>query len=320
VKHRCNQVLELGFPLGGLAKLFAQEWEGDVTIVMPATVSQYLKIIQNPSLGELQKAANQGRRCSWEKLSAIKANCEIELALDEAVAKVNHLRRLKRFSERTAASASHGLSSTVRFSASRRIPSWNCMARENSASSLEDLTDAASSLHQAIGSDSENVESISWTRSGGPLMRTASANMFVDFLQNLEVVDTELNRGVVAHATPRDIQYHSFRLTGPERNSESEQKEIDNRVANGSSIVLTEGDLLQTEKIHNGIVFNVVKKEALKPSDRCLDFGNYNNQVVECDQIDSPGKEMDTASSDSDYENAESTPALSLDQNTVDSS
>jgi hypothetical protein len=40
VKHRCNQVLELGFPLGGLAKLFAQEWEGDVTIVMPATVSQ----------------------------------------------------------------------------------------------------------------------------------------------------------------------------------------------------------------------------------------------------------------------------------------
>jgi len=40
VKHRCNQVLELGFPLGGLAKLFAQDWEGDVTVVMPATLSQ----------------------------------------------------------------------------------------------------------------------------------------------------------------------------------------------------------------------------------------------------------------------------------------
>ena len=40
VKHRCNQVLELGFPLGGLARLFAQDWEGDVTVVMPATVSQ----------------------------------------------------------------------------------------------------------------------------------------------------------------------------------------------------------------------------------------------------------------------------------------
>lgn len=40
MKHRCNQVLELGFPLGGLAKLFAQDWEGDVTVVMPATLSQ----------------------------------------------------------------------------------------------------------------------------------------------------------------------------------------------------------------------------------------------------------------------------------------
>ncbi|XP_068649996.1 triacylglycerol lipase SDP1-like [Aristolochia californica] len=34
VKHRCNQVLALGFPLGGIAKRFALEWEGDVTVVM----------------------------------------------------------------------------------------------------------------------------------------------------------------------------------------------------------------------------------------------------------------------------------------------
>lgn len=40
VKHRCSQILELGFPLGGLAKLFAQDWEGDVTVVMPATLAQ----------------------------------------------------------------------------------------------------------------------------------------------------------------------------------------------------------------------------------------------------------------------------------------
>lgn len=40
VKHRCHQVLELGFPLGGIAKLFAQDWEGDVTVVMPATLAQ----------------------------------------------------------------------------------------------------------------------------------------------------------------------------------------------------------------------------------------------------------------------------------------
>lgn len=40
MKHRCNQILELGFPLGGIAQLFAQDWEGDVTVVMPATLAQ----------------------------------------------------------------------------------------------------------------------------------------------------------------------------------------------------------------------------------------------------------------------------------------
>jgi TAG lipase / steryl ester hydrolase / phospholipase A2 / LPA acyltransferase len=44
VKHRCNQVLALGFPLGGIAKLFAQDWEGDVTVVVPATIGQVLPI------------------------------------------------------------------------------------------------------------------------------------------------------------------------------------------------------------------------------------------------------------------------------------
>ena len=42
VKHRCNQIWELGFPMGGIAKLFAQDWEGDVTIVMPATLAQVI--------------------------------------------------------------------------------------------------------------------------------------------------------------------------------------------------------------------------------------------------------------------------------------
>jgi hypothetical protein len=42
VKYRCNQILEIGLPMGGLAKLFAQDWEGDVTMVMPATVAQVI--------------------------------------------------------------------------------------------------------------------------------------------------------------------------------------------------------------------------------------------------------------------------------------
>ncbi|XP_077219463.1 patatin-like phospholipase family protein isoform X1 [Tasmannia lanceolata] len=350
VKHRCNQILELGFPMGGLAKLFAQEWEGDVTVVMPATLAQYSKIIQNPSHVELQKAANQGRRCTWEKLSAIKANCGIELSLDECVALLNHMRRLKRSAERAA--ASHGLASTVRFSASRRIPSWNCIARENSSGSLEeDVTDIAASFHQAGGgppprnlrlyrnlhdesdSESESVDLNSWTRSGGPLMRTTSANKFIHFVQNLDV-DTELNKTwareeVLQHVNADEIEvltvpsnsvviqmvgkepyYNNSRVTTPDRSSEntdSESRDIDHKVpVTASSIMVSEGDLLQAERIHNGIVFNVVKKEDLTMSNRVSESEQYHGSshcpVAECVQVECLGKEMEiyNASSSSD--------------------
>ncbi|XP_009595399.1 triacylglycerol lipase SDP1-like [Nicotiana tomentosiformis] len=336
VKHRCNQVLELGFPLGGLAKLFAQEWEGDVTVVMPATLAQYSKIIQNPSTLELQKAANQGRRCTWEKLSAMKANCGIELALDECVAILNHMRRLKRSAERAAA-ASHGLASTVRFNASRRIPSWNCIARENSTGSLEDfLVDVAASHHQVgsgsgahvnrnwrthrnahDGSDSEpeNVDLNSWTRSGGPLMRTTSADKFIDFVQNLEI-GSRLNKGltidlnnIVPQMAGRDHFSPSPRVTTPDRSSDTEfdQRDFSYRVpASSSSIMVGEGDLLQPERTNSGIVFNVVRKGDLTPSNRSLDSENNSSvqdAVAECVQLESPEKEMDISSVSEDGEN-----------------
>ncbi|KAK4485486.1 hypothetical protein RD792_008128 [Penstemon davidsonii] len=279
VKHRCNQILELGFPLGGIAKLFAQDWEGDVTVVMPATLAQLSKIIQNPSYAELQKAAYQGRRCTWEKLSTIKANCGIELALDECVAILNHKRRLRRSTERAAA-ASHGLPSTVRFNASKRIPSWNILARENSTGSLEE------DLHQGVGgsmekswrthrsphdgsdSESENVDPNPWTRSGGPLMRTTSADQFVNFVQNLET-DSRMSRKLMCQTN----------------NS-------------GSSIMVSEGDLLQPERLVDGIVFNVVRKDVLSPSNRSnLDSENTSDLVAECVQLECPEeKEMDASS------------------------
>ncbi|KAK7278941.1 hypothetical protein RJT34_23982 [Clitoria ternatea] len=342
VKHRCNQVLELGFPLGGLAKLFAQDWEGDVTVVMPATLGQYLKIIQNPSSVELQKAANQGRRCTWEKLSAMKANCGIELVLDECVAILNHMRRLKKSADRAAA-ASHGLATTVKFSAARRIPSWNVIARENSTSSLEEdlIADSAASFHQGVNSssgatgknwksknststhdpsdsESESTDLNSWTRSGGPLMRTASANLFIDFVHNLEVDKHELNKATVTHTSPCDLPHQSLRVTIPDRSSEStefDQKENGNRVVmNGFSIMVTEGDLLQPERIHNGIVFNVVKKENLTLSNRSPDYDSCNNEVAESVQIDCPGKEMDAASSASENSNDDSATTKSLNE------
>ncbi|MCD7465336.1 mitogen-activated protein kinase tyrosine protein phosphatase sdp1 [Datura stramonium] len=315
VKHRCNQVLELGFPLRGLAKLFAQDWEGDVTVVMPATLAQ------NPSTLEVQKAANQGRRCTWEKLSAIKANCGIELALDECVAILNHMRRLKRSAERAAA-AVHGLSSsTVRLNASRRIPSWNCIARENSTGSLEEdfHVDLASSLHHNAGrnwrsnnrnahdhhgsdSESESADYNSWTRSGGPLMRTTSADKFIDYVQNLEInASQRLNRGLsidLNNVVGRETL--SPRVTTPDRRSDTEFDQRDIR------IIVAEGDLLQTERTNNGIVFNVVRRGDLTPSNRSLDSENnssFHDPVAECVQLESPEKDMDISSVSEDGEN-----------------
>ncbi|CAN6704566.1 unnamed protein product [Malus baccata var. baccata] len=299
MKHGCNQILELGFPLGGIARLFPW-WR--------------------PS--SLQKAANQGRRCTWEKPSAIKANCGIDLALDQCVVILNHMRRLKRSAERAAASSSHGLASTYKFSASRRIPSWNCIARENSSGSLEeDLTGDGKSLqthrniHDGSDSESERVDFNSWTRSGGPLMRTTSANKLIDFVQDLDI-DAELNRSVLTNPNSMTLQmggnkhyYQSPRSTTPERSPESVKfgkREFGSVVSiNGSSITVTEGDLLQPERVHNGIVFNVVKKETLS-SRSSHDLENYESEVAECVQLDSPEKDMDARSA-SEYDDADIT-------------
>ncbi|TYH89729.1 hypothetical protein ES332_A13G003000v1 [Gossypium tomentosum] len=336
VKHRCSQILELGFRMGGLAKIFAQDWEGDITVVMPATVSQYLKILQNPTLVELQKAANQGRRCTWEKLSAMKANCGIELALDECVAILNHMRRLKRSADRAAAASSHGLlaNTTTKFNASKRIPSWNCIARENSSGSLEEdlLTDVTSSLHHGVGSslgipppamnlrahrsaydgsdsESEGVDIHSWTRSGGPLMRTSSANLFIDFVQNLDA-EAEVNKGLMAHPGSPGFQIcggdsfsHSPRMMKSDRGSEHEfdQRDFGNRPpVNGSSIMVTEGDLLQPEKVINGLMLNVVKKADLAQSSRSPDSDSCSTEVAECVQLECPEKDDSSASECSD--------------------
>ncbi|CAA7388788.1 unnamed protein product [Spirodela intermedia] len=341
VKHRCNQILELGFPLGGLAKLFAQEWEGDVTVVMPATLAQYSKIIRNPSHVELQKAANQGRRCTWEKLSAIKANCAIELALDECVAVLNHMRRLKRSAERAAA-ASQGVATAARFSASKRIPSWNRIARENSSGSLEDyaVVDFAAShqgsaahaggtsgsavrpqhgVHDGSDSESDSGDLGSWTRSGGPLMRTSSANKFITFVQSLGArEDAAESHDAAQHSVSFTIQglaaggepHHDggLRVTTPDGgDSENNGGESDCRrdaATTPTSIVVSEGDLLQPGRIPNGFVLSVVRKEVLTLTNRGNESGADSSYpcsagavTADCVQIENFGPD---AASDTD--------------------
>jgi len=285
---------------------------------------QYSKIIQNPSYGELQKAANQGRRGTWEKLSAIKANCGIELALDECVAILNHMRRLKRSAQRAAAAQPQAanLSSTVRLNASRRIPSWNCIAREGSTGSLDELLADAASLqqlpspsgagsstrhfraaratHDCSDSESEGIDVNTWTRSGGPLMRTLSANKFVEFVQQ----SLDLN-SFVMQTVPRELRVTA--ADGGSENAEFDQRESISRAGSsgGASIVVTEGDLLQPERTPDGIVLNVVKREDLALPARSHDSESLNDtSTAECVQLECPERDTDTSSAfESDDEN-----------------
>jgi TAG lipase / steryl ester hydrolase / phospholipase A2 / LPA acyltransferase len=254
---------------------------------------QYFKILQNPTYAEHQTAANQGHRCTWEKLSAIRANCAIELALDESIAVLNHKRRLKRSIERTEA-ASRGHANYVRTKTPRRVPSWSCISRENSSGSLsEDIfAAAASSTHQGAvlgasnishhtrhnshdGSESESdtIDLNSWTRSGGPLMRTSSADKFINFIHNLEI-DTKFSSACTVEddttvnfsesTFPSDPRLNnSSRITTPDPCTEVSENSRASQASTPTGIAVSEGDLLLPERTTDGILLNIVRRDAM---------------------------------------------------------
>lgn len=230
------------------------------------------------------------------------------------------MRRLKRRAERAAAAA-QGLmngSGMVRISASRRIPSWNRIARENSAGSLDEESlaeglqvgglqsgrNARNSRGNHDGSDSDTDSTDlnnSWTRSGGPLMRTASADKFISFVQNLEfgleqskhLKDEQLLAHAITDETVRETPQPDPRAV-----------QMGSRPSGtGSSITVSEGDLLQPEMAEHGIVFNVVRMEDLSQVNKsCGPEQSLSHPVAECVQIDCSDKDMEgyNASSTSD--------------------
>jgi TAG lipase/steryl ester hydrolase/phospholipase A2/LPA acyltransferase len=135
--------------------------------------------------------------------------------------------------------------------------------------------------HDGSESESETIDLNSWTRSGGPLMRTASADKFISFIHNLEI-DTELTRpctvedytaGTSSESTfpsdPRPNNSSSVTMQGRcTENSETKSCNVVNTRASQASTptssAVSEGDLLQPESTTNGILLNIVKRDALQ--------------------------------------------------------
>ena len=107
VKHRVGQLREILGERGRSLSLLTQSWEGDVTIVMPATMKQYQGLIFNPTKSEYSFAFRQGQINTWPKLHIIDANMRIEKCLDDCVSRLR--------------------STKSRFQPGGRVPSWNTL-------------------------------------------------------------------------------------------------------------------------------------------------------------------------------------------------
>lgn len=133
-KHRCKQLMEvLPRTLGAsrVLKLLSQPWEGDVTMVLPASSFNAIKAVVNLSRNDLLLSLAEGQRAAWAKVAAVAANCDVEVALDESLRAVTaSARRERARARRKAASASYvalpSLGSVAPGGGGMRagIPSW----------------------------------------------------------------------------------------------------------------------------------------------------------------------------------------------------
>lgn len=151
-KHRCRQVRELApwLDVFNVFGLFGQQWEGDVTVVMPFTAAQLSRVVSNPDVDYLFATALQGEREMWPRLATIDANCGIEMQLDECA------RELRARLHRSMSLARRG-----------RVPSWNTIGREVRACGMliASCLRALTSLHSAV------VSGAGWGQRRRPVLR-----------------------------------------------------------------------------------------------------------------------------------------------------
>eukprot|EP00958_Prasinococcus_capsulatus_P001520 scaffold137_cov398-Prasinococcus_capsulatus_cf.AAC.42 len=113
VKDQCRALHKLRIFKGVLGQFWlpfiSQQWEGDITIVLPARIAQIQKVAANPTSEELKLFMAQGQRSSWTKMTHVRSHMTVEVTLDECVARL----------QRSLGSAPTSLGRS-------RVPSWVC--------------------------------------------------------------------------------------------------------------------------------------------------------------------------------------------------
>jgi TAG lipase / steryl ester hydrolase / phospholipase A2 / LPA acyltransferase len=128
-------------------------------------------------------------------------------------------------------------------------------------------------IHKRSESESDTIDLNSWTRSGGPLMRTSSADKFINFIHNLEI-DTEFSRActveddttvIFSESTfPSDPRLNnSSRVTTPDPCTEVSENSRTSQASTPTGIAVSEGDLLQPERTTDGILLNIVRRDVM---------------------------------------------------------
>ena len=86
VKSTFLGLAELGLPFPSLLRdLIMQKYMGDITLMPTPTWDDFGKLLENPTQETLTHHIRKSERTTWEKLSHMRAQCEIEFTLDDCV-------------------------------------------------------------------------------------------------------------------------------------------------------------------------------------------------------------------------------------------
>lgn len=92
MKNRCRQLQLLLPRWTKWLDLFAQDWEGDVTVVLPLSAMKLGKLITNPSVEDIIEAVKVGERQTWRHMWAIECHSAIEACLQACLLKLGEQR------------------------------------------------------------------------------------------------------------------------------------------------------------------------------------------------------------------------------------